>query len=934
MSLSADDYKEGGRSIEKLDRSNWTSWIEHVKDYILALDHDDAADIWKAYIWKPKPDVEAEDQDDPADRDWQEAASAPARKLRVKHNKAYKFIRDHLSQRMFNTTKGMETNVPKLLRFLKKTAHSDGGVFDRNLQRDHFRDMKLEDYEDYEAYSTAFSNAMLDLQEFDSRLIGNDEELLYQFNKGLPSGWQSKKDMVLGQAMTFEQARSFYAKFAKSDPLLPGSSAKTLSKTIDQTHFSVLSRKQETCRKFAKGLCKNGHKCNYLHPDPPTQQEQRRPHQAEQPHPSFGGDCFYCGKRGHKKFECKKKKADEAGKHRSNRRDRTHLTREDEKSNAEPAEDVFVDSVTYVAAEAVPNAGKDNAGLRGTSLGTDGRHWIIMAVDGASTCGVVESDTGCRDVRPADVWIKTGGNGKPNFVHCTKIGKLPLDTIVDGRRVEMQVPVRIVPGFGCNILPECFFLRKGFAVNKLDRKLEVLTPDKKTVLRAEATKFDKSWLFYTKLRLAQAGEKSSGTSSPAIDTTHFMGIYEGELERQSLLPISDDYDKCYRKSCLIDSCHRVSDKARAAELVQLWHERLGHRNMQDVCDLLNIPLPPNLPKCISCIKCKSKRQPLTGSGGLHDAIRPGYAFAADHAGPFRVRSWGGHTYFSLKVDVCSGKIFGAMVVSTGTFCEEWIAHALQLEAHFGRQVIARMITDSAPYFLDRRLVRFNAQKGIVHVQSPAYTQELNGLAERTFGTIFSMARTSLDTACAPEAAHGECLMAMCEVLDVCPHKAGGKLTRLEKWHGRLLPHQHDRIKTWGCAAYLHLDYGKRGTIGSLSKLDPRAELHMFVGYDPNGMGYRIVKLPSTKVRTALHVTFVESHFPCKTTFTRDLPSFLTSEQEQRYGVDADTGERRVDADTGERGRGGRAQRAGALPQLLRWRALQQGPLIPLTMMRM
>ena len=95
-----------------------------------------------------------------------------------------------------------------------------------------------------------------------------------------------------------------------------------------------------------------------------------------------------------------------------------------------------------------------------------------------------------------DLYIKVGGDGKPNFLRCKRSGILPIDTIVDGKRVQMRVPVRIIPGFGCNILPECFFLKKGFEVKKKGAKMTVLTPDKKTVLRGEALKYDKSWLFY------------------------------------------------------------------------------------------------------------------------------------------------------------------------------------------------------------------------------------------------------------------------------------------------------------------------------------------------------------------------------------------------------------------------------------------------------
>ena len=56
-----------------------------------------------------------------------------------------------------------------------------------------------------------------------------------------------------------------------------------------------------------------------------------------------------------------------------------------------------------------------------------------------------------------------------------------------------------------------------------------------------------------------------------------------------------------------------------------------------------------------------------------------------------------------------------------------------------------------------------------------------------------MARAALHQSCLPERSYGECLIAMCTTLEAMPHKRGGKLTRLEKWEGKLLPRQRERI---------------------------------------------------------------------------------------------------------------------------------------------
>ena len=66
----------------------------------------------------------------------------------------------------------------------------------------------------------------------------------------------------------------------------------------------------------------------------------------------------------------------------------------------------------------------------------------------------------------------------------------------------MNIPVRIVPGFGVNILPECFFLQKHFRVDKQYDTVTVTSPDNKVVLEGKALHHNPgSWLFYVNLPL-------------------------------------------------------------------------------------------------------------------------------------------------------------------------------------------------------------------------------------------------------------------------------------------------------------------------------------------------------------------------------------------------------------------------------------------------
>ena len=434
---------------------------------------------------------------------------------------------------------------------------------------------------------------------------------------------------------------------------------------------------------------------------------------------------------------------------------------------------------------------------------------------------------------------------------------------------------RIVPNFGCDILPECLFLQQKFEVNKKWKHLEVKNTNGVRIAVGEAFKHDNTWLFYVATKPIVRGQSSEHTSLtkenpapklsiPMIDIpTCYCNMdvnYDAEQEELTMLPI-------YNATRALRAEFVLHTGEMSPEEYLKEHIKLGHRNSRDVATIVGRKLPKNLPACTICLQANSKRHPLSKRDWpIHEAPRPGYAWAWDHCGPFKRRTWGGNNILSLKVDLYSGKLVPKMVNTTGNVVEEWAQHVTQLEAQNARQVVARLVTDSAPYFVaDERLRNFNIQKGIVHVNTPPYTQELDP-CERTIQTLLAMTRTAMLGSGAPDAAYGECIMAMATTLNALPHHTGGKLTRLEKYNQRLMPGQHRHLVPWGCRALLHVNHGERGqqvsTLHEVGKLKPKAIECIIVGYDPNGLGYRVwIPNSGNKIATSLHVTPVTNEFP-------------------------------------------------------------------------
>ena len=498
---------------------------------------------------------------------------------------------------------------------------------------------------------------------------------------------------------------------------------------------------------------------------------------------------------------------------------------------------------------------------------------ILVAMDSGATCGVVESEEHCVDIKSVNTTVKVGGDGKPHFVQVRKQGILPIDQLIDGRRVTYRLDVFIIPGFGISIFPLSFLLKRKIKVEFNETLMTATGPDGHIKMQAQALHHDRaSWLFYAHLRVdgahvplldvkpptaltatpgcgctakSQQNTGKSGAGACAaeaaisaaqggasmaqvalaqhgspVPVTYAIQVSEGEIERQRLIALPE-YEIDETKVVVRDGAGQVlAVTARDPKaLALLFHKRFGHRNYRDCADELGIQLPADMPSCITCKLAKSKRHALTGGdNALFEAPRAAHTWMWDHAGPFHVQDWEGNSIFSLKVCAHSGKLITRMVKSTGTSTREWMDFVRQLNAHFGRPTVARLITDGAPYFASNEMEIFNSAQGIVHTQLPGHTQELNGVVERTFGTIFSMARAAMLEACTPERAYGLCLVMMADTLNTLRHRRGGRLSRNEKWHGRLLPNQHKNLGVWGCAAILHTNHHGRGHVGGAGGL--------------------------------------------------------------------------------------------------------------------
>ena len=961
----------------ELNCGNYLVWREKAEDYIRGQPHHAADTMIEAAWWVATPDDEGDVPPDPADA----FLALPTnnemqRQFKVVHQRVFAFLRRKLCDGLFQKTMTMKVKtVPALLRLLRDTWN-DGSAIDRGRLRDEMAACRPEQHASFTEYVTALDQMFATMKSAGINTYDDDEDKLYRLITSLDDTWKIHKSTATATELTYTEAKAFFQKCAKSDPNISGTSVVASGKSTKNRRSEIFTAQEQRqpCWKFAKGTCHRGDNCKFLHGN--TNSGSCGPSSGHEKQNGAGGGqpsqrkCATCkavikgGPKHWKKCGACFKKAKEQGASQSGQQHSANvLTQVSEAGDAGSASQV-TDGATKAlnpeilggycfAAEASPYfVSVDPAHAAHTmQQARDGTGppsgAILVAMDSAATCGVVESEEFCVDVKSVNTTVKVGGDGKPHFVQVRKQGVLPIDQFIDGRRVALRLDVFIIPGFGISIFPLSFLLKRKIDVAFKGTTMTATGPDGHIKMQARALHHDReSWLFYAHLRVdgahvplldveppsvlaatsgcesmaksqqntggkAGAGACAAEAASSAaqggasmskealaqhgspVPVSYAFHVSEGEIERQRLCALPE-YELDEAKAVVRDEAGQVlAVTARDPKaLALLFHKRFGHRNYRDCADELGIQLPADMPSCITCKLSKSKRTTLTGGDQpLFEAPRAAHTWMWDHAGPFHVQDWEGNSLFSLKVCVHSGKIIARMVKSTGTSTREWMEFVRRLNAHFGRPTVARLVTDGAPYFATYEMEIFNSAQGIVHTQLPPHTQELNGVVERLLGVIFSMARAAMLEACTPERSYGLCLVMMADTLNTLRHRRGGRLSRNEKWLGRLLPNQHKNLGVWGCAAILHTNHHGRGHVGGpggLPKLDPPGEMCVLVGYGEHCKRVlRIKYLPKIVLYTSAHVTLIENVFPFKAKPERPIGEFLTAEQLQLLEVQED-----------------------------------------------
>ena len=97
--------------------------------------------------------------------------------------------------------------------------------------------------------------------------------------------------------------------------------------------------------------------------------------------------------------------------------------------------------------------------------------------------------------------------------------------------------------------------------------------------------------------------------------------------------------------------------------------------------------------------------------------------------------------------------------------------------------IKRLTIDRGGEYESNLFKKFCEQNGIIHVVTPPYSPESNGMAERKNRTLKEMMNAMLVSSRLSSNMWGEAILSACYIQNKVPHKKTGK-TPYELWEGR------------------------------------------------------------------------------------------------------------------------------------------------------
>ncbi|GJV83238.1 retrovirus-related pol polyprotein from transposon TNT 1-94 [Tanacetum coccineum] len=220
----------------------------------------------------------------------------------------------------------------------------------------------------------------------------------------------------------------------------------------------------------------------------------------------------------------------------------------------------------------------------------------------------------------------------------------------------------------------------------------------------------------------------------------------------------------------------------------------------------------------------------------------------DLCGPMRVQTINGKKYILVIVDDYSRFTWVKFLRSKDETPTVVIKFLKQIQVGLNKTV--RFIrTDNGTEFVNKTLYDYYESVGIFHQKTVPRTPQQNGVVERRNRTLVEAARTMLIFSKAPMFLWAEAVATACYTQNRSLIHTRHDKTPYELVHNKKPDLTFFRV--FGALCYPTNDSE------NLGKLQPTADIGIFVGYAPSRKGYRIYNKRTRQIMETIHVQFDE-----------------------------------------------------------------------------
>nr|GEW57910.1 integrase, catalytic region, zinc finger, CCHC-type, peptidase aspartic, catalytic [Tanacetum cinerariifolium] len=254
-----------------------------------------------------------------------------------------------------------------------------------------------------------------------------------------------------------------------------------------------------------------------------------------------------------------------------------------------------------------------------------------------------------------------------------------------------------------------------------------------------------------------------------------------------------------------------------------------------------------------------------------------YLLQMDLCGPMRVESVNGKKYILVIIDDCSRFTWVKFLRSKDEALDFIIKFLKMIQVRL-KVPVRRIRTDNGTDFVNQMLRAYYEKVGISHETSVARSPHQNGVVERRYRTLIEAACTMLIYAQAPLFLWAEAVATACFTQNRSIIRLRHGKTPYELLHNKLPDLSFFHV--FGDLCYPTNDSK------SLGKLQPKADIGMFIGYAPSKKDFRIYNRRTRRIVETIHVDFDElavmaseqsiqddsTGLPSSTTVDQDAPS--------------------------------------------------------------